>query len=366
MLAVMSTQIRHIVGCMTGTSIDGLDAALIKVIGTGMDMRAEFIRGHAHPLGDLAPRMRSLADQHPVTAGEIAALARDFALTHAAAVRELLKASTQPDLICVHGQTIFHAPPVSWQMFNGPVLAHELGIPVVFDLRAADLASGGQGAPITPLADWIFFRSEHPTAIVNLGGFCNVTLLPAAADGIRHIRGFDVCACNHVLDQIARKLLRTDYDKDGLAALSGEVNNDAALDLEGVLAVQATSRRSLGTGDEVGDWISRFRAHVEPHHLAATACEVIGHTIARKFQDGTERVLLAGGGVRNQALVNAISGWASAKVQPLDTCGVPIEFREAADMAVLGALCQDRIPITLPAVTGVREPAPVAGVWAYP
>lgn len=363
----MASETRHVVGCMTGTSIDGIDAALVRVSGRGLEMRAEFVRGVSRPLGDLGPPLRALADQQLMTAGDIAALSREFAALHAEVIKVLLReADARANLICVHGQTVFHAPPVSWQMFNGAVLAHALGTPVVFDLRAADLAAGGQGAPITPIADWVFFRSEQPTAIVNLGGFCNVTLLPSVADGIEKIRGFDVCACNHVLDQIARKLLRMDYDKDGLAALSGEVHNDAALDLEGVLAVQASSRRSLGTGDEVGGWISRFRAHVEPHHLAATACEVIGHTIARKIQDGTGLVLLAGGGVRNKALVNAISGWASAKVQPLDTCGVPIEFREAADMAVLGLLCQDRVPITLPAVTGVREPAPVSGVWACP
>ena len=363
----MASETRHVVGCMTGTSIDGIDTALVRVSGRGLAMRAEFVRGLSRPLGDLVPRLRALADQQPMTAGDIAALSREFAVLHAEVIKVLLReADARTDLICVHGQTVFHAPPVSWQMFNGAVLAHALGTPVVFDLRAADLAAEGQGAPITPIADWVFFRSEQPTAIVNLGGFCNVTLLPAAAEGIEKIRGFDVCACNHVLDQIARKLLRMDYDKDGLAALSGEVHNDAALDLEGVLAVQASSRRSLGTGDEVGGWISRFRAHVEPHHLAATACEVIGHTIARKIQDGTERALLAGGGVRNKALVKAISGWASARVQALDACGVPIEFREAADMAVLGALCQDRVPITLPAVTGVREPAPVSGVWAFP
>lgn len=365
--APMASETRNVVGCMTGTSIDGIDAALVRVSGRGLEMRAEYVRGVSRPLGDLGPRLRALADQQPMTAGVIAALSREFAALHAETVKGLLReADARADLICVHGQTVFHAPPVSWQMFNGAMLSRELGVPVVFDLRAADLAAGGQGAPITPVADWVFFRSEQPTVIVNLGGFCNMTVLPAASAGMETIFGFDLCACNHVLDQIARRLLNVDYDKDGEIALSGQVHDAASLDLEGILRMQAASRRSLGTGDELGEWISRFRAHVKPADLAATACDAIGHMIASRVHEDVMRVLLAGGGARNKALVNAISGWVSPKVLLLDSCGVPIEFREAADMAVLGALCQDRVPITLPAVTGVREPAPVAGVWAYP
>ena len=355
---------RVVVGCMTGTSIDGLDAAMVRIHGHGLAMSAEFVRGITLPLGDLAPRLKDLADQRPMTAGAIAALSRDFALLHGAAVRELL-CGDRADLICVHGQTVYHAPPVSWQMFNSAVLAYETGTPVVFDLRAADLAAGGQGAPITPIADWFFFRAAQPTAVVNLGGFCNITLLPRESKSIEDIEGFDVCACNHVLNAVARVMLRAEYDRDGAAALSGSVHSEAAVDLEGVLASQSRAGRSLGTGDEVGGWISRFRARVNGPDLAATACEVIGQTIARRVQ-GAHRILVAGGGARNAALVKGIRDWSSAPVQSIDTAGVPIEFREAAAMGVLGALCRDRVPITLPRVTGLNTPAPVAGAWVYP
>ena len=115
------------------------------------------------------------------------------------------------DLVVAHGQTVFHAPPASWQLLNAAPIARAVRAPVVFDLRQADLAAGGQGAPITPLADWIMLRAHGPAAagraIVNLGGFCNVTILPSGA-GPEGVRGMDVCPCNHLLDGVARRRVR--------------------------------------------------------------------------------------------------------------------------------------------------------------
>src|ERR1051326_2708377 len=109
----MST--RLVAGCMTGTSIDSVDAALVRVEGKGLEMRAELVRGASRPLGELAPRLRKLADQEPMTAGEIATLSREFSLAHVPVLRELM-GKDRADLIAVHGQTVCHRPPVSWQM----------------------------------------------------------------------------------------------------------------------------------------------------------------------------------------------------------------------------------------------------------
>lgn len=356
---------RLVIGCMTGTSIDALDAALVRVRGQGLEMTAEFVRGATRPLGELAPALRRLAEQAPMTAGEIAKLSREFSLAHVPVIRDVAGDAT-PDLVCVHGQTVFHAPPDSWQMLTPAVIAHALGVPVVSDLRAADLALGGQGAPITPIADWVLFRAiPGAKAVVNLGGFCNATLLPAGEGAaVGGIRGMDLCACNQLLDAISRKLMGCPFDAGGARAAAGHAHAEALEDLEGVLEAQAGSRRSLGTGDELGEWISRFRARVGADDLAATACEAIAQTIASRL-NASERILLAGGGVRNAGLVRAIGSCSSAVVEPTDRHGVPAEFREAVEFAVLGALCQDRHPITLSAVTGVARP-PVSGTWVMP
>ncbi len=353
---------RLVVGCMTGTSIDALDAAVVRVHGRGLGMRAEFVRAVTAPLGVLREPLRALAEQTPMAAGVIAALAREFSLLHGQVIADAL-AGEPADLVAVHGQTVFHAPPVSWQLAAPAVIARAVGAPVVFDLRAADLAAGGQGAPITPLADWVFCASlAKPLAIVNLGGFCNITRLEG--DGPETIRGADVCACNHVLDTVARRVLGAPFDDGGRAALAGAIDDEALDDLLGVLTAQQGLRRSLGTGDEVMSWVGRHRTRVSGGDLAASACEALGQMVARAAQ-GAERVLLAGGGVRNQALRRAIGSCCSCRVETTDACGLPVEYREAACMAVLGALCEDRTPITLTAVTGAAAP-PVSGSWIHP
>ena len=373
---------RHIIGCMTGTSLDALDAALVRIEGHGLGQHATHLRTVSRPLGPLGPRLRTLAEQVPHTAADISSLAHELALLHAAAVRDLTSTGPAPDLICAHGQTVFHKPPLSWQLLTGPVLARQTNLPVVYDLRAADLATGGQGAPITPIADLILFaHPTEPRAIVNLGGFCNFTTLPALGRdrdpatarqaALPRIAGGDICACNHVLDTIARRVLGQPFDADGAAALAGTVHDDALDDLLGIFATQARAGRSLGTGDEVASWIGRQwkgGAGVSGPDLCATACEAIADTAWRAItsrQPGTARVLLAGGGTRNAALVRAFASVATCPIETTEPHGVPVESREAVCFAILGALCQDRVPITLPQITGSATP-PVAGVWAHP
>jgi anhydro-N-acetylmuramic acid kinase len=372
---------RLVIGLMTGTSLDGLDCALVRIDGRGLAMRAQHLRGHSLPLGDLQRPLRDLAEQRPMTAQQIAELSASFGRLHARAARELLAAGepARAHLACAHGQTVFHQPPHSWQLFNPAPLARALGADVVFDLRSADLAAGGQGAPITPLADWVLFRApahapEH-RVVVNLGGFINFTFLPAGGSP-SDIRGGDACVCNNLLDAIARRVMGVPYDDQGRAAAGAEPDADALDDLLGVLTAQRGAGRSLGTGDEVGPWIARHwraGAGCSGAQLAASACEAIAITLAgavrgalaRHDGDGVPvRLVLAGGGVHNRALLRAISSACSAKVSISDELGVPAPYREAVAFAVLGALCQDRVPITLPAVTGA--PAGVlSGCWCY-
>ena len=359
---------RRVVGCMTGTSLDGIDAALVEVTGAGLEMRARFVRGVARPLGEVGGVLRRLASGDALTAAEVAKASRDFSMLHLSTIREMLGGDAC-DLVCVHGQTVVHAPPVSWQLMQPAPLAFGLGVPVVHDLRQMDLAAGGQGAPITPLADWIMLRDvQRPWAVVNLGGFCNVTACTGDGPPQSSVMAGDLCACNQILDDVARRLLRVPFDDGGAAARSGGVHEEAMIDLEGIIATQSGSRRSLGTGDECAEWVSRWRLRAEARDLARTACEVIGATIGESLRDrfgDPQRIYLAGGGARNAALVSAIRASSLGEVASLDEIGTPGAYREAACFAVLGALCADRIPITLSRVTGVNR-SPISGAWVFP
>lgn len=375
-----SIGVRHVVGVMTGTSLDGVDAALARIDGRGLDMNVTLIAHVAKPLGRLAAPLRAAAEQDSMTAGEFAELARNMGLLHADVIAELpaaaaaIPALPKPDLICVHGQTVFHAPPLSWQLINPAPIAARFGCPVVFDLRQADLAAGGEGAPITPIADWILFR--HPQrrrAVVNLGGFCNVTILPARQASantasmreLDGIRGFDVCTCNQILDAAARESLGKPYDENGSVAASASPDPQAAASLLELLARQSAAGRSLGTADETLGWLDNHGRDLPPPVLLSSVAHAVGRCIAQAL-DGHEpdEVILAGGGAKNAALVRAIAehgGFRSAI--SCGDLGVPAEAREALCFAVLGALCADGVAITLPRVTGCRTPAPVSGAW---
>ncbi|MBI1189986.1 MAG: hypothetical protein GC200_04800 [Tepidisphaera sp.] len=361
---------RTAIGCMTGTSLDGLDVACVEISGKGLALQARFMKGVSRPFADLSKPLRLLAQQQPTTAGDLARLMHAFAALHIRGVRDAMAAAsiTRCDLICVHGQTVFHNPPHSWQLFQPAPLAAAIAAPVCYDLRQADLTAGGQGAPITPLADWIFFRSDSRTrAVINLGGFCNITRLPAGA-GPELLAARDVCACNQVLDAVARIVLDRPFDDGGRAAASGQPHPGATSDIAEALSAQAqASGRALGTGDELYDFAQRWRGRITPADIAASAATAVANTIA-KACEGVDELILAGGGVKNAALVSALSAAATkldprVTVRPCSDLGIPCEMREAACFAVLGVLCQDHVPITLPQVTGCATPAPLSGCW---
>jgi anhydro-N-acetylmuramic acid kinase len=365
---------RLAIGCMTGTSLDGIDAALIESRGEGISMRVRVLEHRAWPLGELAAPLRALAEQHPMRAGEIAELSRRFGELHAACVRELA-GPRRVHLVAAHGQTVFHKPPASWQMISPFPIVREMACPVVSDLRQADLAAGGQGAPITPLADWVLFRGPSLRAVVNIGGFCNATLLPACAPGtsphdaalLDQIAGMDVCACNHVLDAVARVALGAPYDKNGEAALAGTPDAHATDELVLALAAQSRGGRSLGTGDEAMAWATSHAGRLRGPDLAASATSAIARVIARALAGTAVReVLLAGGGAKNRALVAALARETGSEVRDTSEAGVAVEVREAAEIAVLGLLAMDGVDITLPRVTGRGQSAALAGAWCFP
>ncbi|MFP4191012.1 MAG: anhydro-N-acetylmuramic acid kinase [Candidatus Hydrogenedentota bacterium] len=360
---------RFAAGCMSGTSLDGIDAALVRITGEGLGMTAETVRCASRPLEALGDALRPLAEQRPVNAREFARLALELGEAHAELLAELA-GNERVGLVAVHGQTVFHDPPLSMQLINPHPIVRRTGAPVVFDLRGASLAAGGQGAPITPLADNILFgRCDEARAVVNLGGFANFTWLPSFAGdeeaALRAIRGGDICACNQLLDAIARRCFQRPYDTDGQRACQGQINEAARRALLPMLQRQASAGRSLGSGDELADWTGGHGAVCPGDDLARTAAAAIAQVIAASLGKA-DRIILAGGGALNQALWRELSERANAPVVRSDDFGVPAQHREAIAMAVLGALCADGAPITLPQVTGCPRPAPIAGCWAYP
>ena len=393
---------RLVLGAMTGTSLDGIDVAVAEVFGRGLSLRARLVAHRSAPLGDdLAARLRAAAAQAPLAARDVASLARELGLVyaresaaavaaHAAAAATAAAPPPRPlSLAALHGQTLFHGPPLSLQLLNPWPAAAALGCDVVCDLRAQDVCAGGQGAPLTPLADWVLFRAPVRRAVVNLGGFANVTLLPAAAveegRGGEHsdkgedeaqllrqvagVRGADVCVCNQLLDSCARAVLGEPLDVDGAAAGRGAVDEAALRALAEQLrgGGGGGARASLGTGDELAGWAAAHSASLRAEDLLATAAEAVGACIGAFVRElGADEVVLAGGGARHARLTAALARAAGCAAVQSAALGVPVEAREALCWAVLGALAADGVPVALHAVTGGGEtaaPAHLSGSW---
>ena len=340
---------RRILGSMTGTSCDGLDLALLEIEGQGKDLKAKFVRGQSFDLGDLGPRLRRFAEGEKLSAAEICELKRDFSELHVTSAQAF--GTTVVDLFCIHGQTVHHAPPLSWQMINLSWVAARLNCAVMGDLRGADLALGGQGAPITPLADAYFYGdAQESRAIVNLGGFCNITVLPPHGQ-TSAIRGFDVCAANQWLDYLAQKLLSRPYDVSGDIAMLGECRPEWVESWTQRLKAQFAKGRSLGQAELPNEsWV--LPAALVADQLAS-ACEALAACIAAKIAEhNVQRVLVAGGGWQNLCLRKALKRQIPLPVETCDAYGPSSEYREAAAIALLGVLANDGVPITLPQVTG--------------
>ncbi len=344
--------------------MDGLDAAAVRIHGTGYEITAELLATASKPFESIADLFRVLADERAVLASQIVDASAALGEMHADVIEKLLADSGvgAPDLIALHGQTVFHRPPLSWQLVNPWPVTRVADCPIVFDMRGADLIHGGQGAPITPIADYILFRGEKESrAIINLGGFCNITILPADG-GPADLHAFDVCACNHLLDAVARRALHQPFDEGGAAAAKGQADPHAMTDLISALAIQARADRSLGTGDEPVAWLEAWTSQLAPEDLATTAAQSLARVIADCVKE-TDSVLCAGGGARNTTLLRFIERAARKPVRTTDELGIPSAHRESAAIAILGALCADGVPITIPGVTGVPAPAPLSGAW---
>jgi len=364
---------------MTGTSLDGLDVVLGCIKGRGLAMRASCCGTVSRPLGDLAGELGVLASGEPVEAVRYVRAGRQLGGLYAQTLAELcqlfLPESAKLDFVVAHGQTIAHFPSdgLSWQLFDPWPIVRGLGVPVCYDLRQADLIGGGQGAPITPLSDWILYRRpDRDRVVVNLGGICNVTYLPGGCS-VDQIQAEDIGPCNLLIDGAVRFAfpdLR--YDDGGALAAGGTC---CGVLHEMICQESAFFRRPRPrtAGREEFGFASvqqmLARAGVVGRDAVAAATEAVAALIADYVAalPGGVEVVLAGGGANNGFLVDTIRRKLSDHAQVIlsDQVNIPIAAREALGMAVLGALTQDGLPVTLPQVTGSSSPG-LAGVWAYP
>jgi anhydro-N-acetylmuramic acid kinase len=371
-----------VIGVISGTSADGVDAAACRLEGVPEPgLRPEVLGTAFLPYpGALAERLRR---PERLTLAEIAGLDFELGERFADAAAEAGRAAGIPlaefCLIGSHGQTVWHDPageatgvPATLQIGQPAVIAERTGVPVWSDFRPADLAAGGEGAPFVPYVDRLLFgQADRWTVCLNLGGIANVTLLPPGA-GPEAVSAFDTGPANMVLDALAERLLGEPHDREGEWSGAGRPSParvKAALDDPYFArpAPKSTGRERFGTA-----WTERHFGPLEGlgrdeiGERMATAVQVTVESVAQAFEGacGTEPVppeadvVVAGGGRKNRALMKELARrLAPRTVVPVDAFGLDGDFKEAVAFAVLAWASALGRPVNLPSVTGARHPA---------
>ena len=381
---------RRFVGVMSGTSLDGVDAVVLALRGEPPKLSWKLEAHHSAPFPEaLRVRLAKAAEGEPVGVPEIASLHYALGETYAASVMELLgQAGLDPAEVAaigLSGQTLYHrsarengAGGVTFQLGSGAVVAERTGVRVVSDLRAADVAAGGEGAPLVPYADWLLFRSaDEGRIILNVGGIANLTALPAGGNAADVI-AFDTGPGNMVMDGIVQALSggRETFDIDGARTARGHVNEELLrLGLADAFFAQkpprSTGRERFGRAF-VERWIAEGKTRgANDDDLVATAAALTAQSVAdavRAFvKVPIHAMYVAGGGANNPALLEQLA----ERLEPIavDTTaelGMPVECREAAAFAVVAHETLAGRPSNLPQVTGAARAVVMGNVSAEP
>jgi len=356
----------YYIGLISGTSMDGIDAVLVEF--GDRSLRTAAATSLPYP-----PELRSellAATRNPqsCTVDVLANLDHWTGECFRDAALGLLSESgvdaNQVRAIGSHGQTIRHRPdedrPFTMQIGNPNIVAKGTGICCVADFRSADIALGGQGAPLVPpFHEWLFRSEAVERCVVNIGGIANVTLLP---QGDGDTRGFDTGPGNTLLDAWARRHLELAYDESGQWAASGRC--DDAL-LGRMLADPYFGKappKSTGFEYFNEDWLSSHdRGDREPADVQATLCELSAKTIAAAidtFAAETREVLVCGGGVHNTELMRRLSAHLAATLLgSTSEHGLDPDWVEASAFAWLAMRTLENLPGNAPGVTGASRPA---------
>jgi anhydro-N-acetylmuramic acid kinase len=347
-----------VVGLMSGISADGTDAVLAEVeLEQGGRIGAKTLTSSWTPYS--APfRQRIL--EPPASPAEFARLHWELGRCFGGAALELMSGRGRADLVGSHGQTVSHLPDegVTLQLGEPAAIAETAGIPVIANFRAADVAAGGQGAPLVPFADWHLLADEKETrACLNLGAIATVTVLPSGG-GLEDVAGLDVGPANILIDACGG-------DHGGSAALLGKVHEGLLGELLDHPYFARKPPKSCGReefGDDIAQTALSFslaRADLMATLVALTTETVTDALAAYKI----DRLLISGAGVYNRALVRDLKQ--RFRVLPTDAFGVGARVKEALDFAVLAFASWQRIPAGLPSVTGARHPTVLGQVsWS--
>ena len=358
------------IGLISGTSMDGIDAALVEFGESSLQILQT--HGHAYP-DDLRERLINvMQDPQACTVDDLGELDQRTGECFRDAAQALLD-DAEVDASAVaaigsHGQTIRHQPdaerPFTVQIGDATLIATGTGITTVADFRSADMAVGGQGAPLTPIFhEWLFRRAKTDRTVLNIGGIANVTIL---ADG-HATTGFDTGPGNTLMDAWIRKHRNGNFDRNGDWAAAGSVN---AVLLERLLSdpfFSAVPPKSTGFEQFNLEWLGAAdTASIAAEDVQATLCALTASSISNAiaaFAASTTEVLVCGGGVHNGELMRRLGeALPGVLLSSTDTAGLGPDWVEAVAFAWLAMRRLQNLPGNLPSVTGARRPVTLGAI----
>lgn len=366
---------RFVVGLMSGTSCDGIDAALVRIKGSGVDIHVKLLEFITLPY---TPGLRTRLLAPKIDVHEICLLNFELGERMAEAVLDMQKVAEEKeynlDFVASHGHTVAHHPPNRFnssigtlQIGESAVIAERTGLPVISDFRPRDMAAGGQGAPLVPYADWLMFRRPDRTvACLNIGGIANVTVVPPEFESIM---AFDTGPGNMIIDGTISLLTRgsQQIDNKGKNAAKGIVIDeflDYLLDHQffGIVPPKSAGREQFGPEVYLRDALAA-RSGYSLEDIMATVTSAVAYSIVRAYNrfikphHDIDRLILSGGGTHNHTLIKKIKqGLPDVVIRKSEDYGIPDDAREAIAFAVLGNETICGTPANVIKATGARHP----------
>lgn len=381
-------EVRHVVGMMSGTSVDGVDAALVEISGTDSEPKVKLLAFENKPYPpQVREKIFSLFTPANATVDKVGymnfLLGEIYAKSALSVIEKAGMKLEEIDVIGSHGQTIWHAPipespdgiPVAYtvQIGEGSVIAERTGILTVSDFRVADMAAGGQGAPLVPFSEYLLYRREKETILLqNIGGIGNMTVMPAGAKP-RDVFAFDTGPGNMIIDAVISAVTGGEktYDAGGETAAKGKVCN-ALLDIlkEEPYYRQplpkTTGREHFGVQytEKILSWWKENPIPVED--LLATVTDLTAYSIADAYERyvlpkyRASEIIVGGGGSYNATLLRFMKERFAphgVAVRTQEDLGLSSDAKEAVAFALMADCCMRGKANTLPSVTGAEHPA---------
>jgi len=379
----------RVIGLMSGTSLDGIDAALVEISGSEIDLTVDLLAGatYAYP-ALLREQLLAVCGGARLSLAELAALDDGIAAEFAQAALAIQAVGTTAALIGSHGQTVYHQPPTggglgySLQLGRGAAIAQATGIPTVSNFRAGDIAAGGQGAPLVSRIDvCLLSHHTHSRCVQNIGGIGNLTYLPPIPEPVKlgaGVQGWDTGPGNVLLDLAVQQLSggTQTYDAEGTWAATGTPCQELVYQwLEHPFFRQpppkSTGRELFGPAYLQACIAASTQFGLSDADLLATLTELTAAAIVLNYQKFLRQmpaeVLLCGGGSHNTYLkqrLQALLG--SIPLLTTDQVGLSTDYKEAIAFAVLAYWRQQGIPGNLPSVTGAASAVPLGELYLAP